>query len=560
MKVWRDVLILSLLAMFPASFLSAQSSPPTSRPVTQTDSKPKITVQTKEGEIPLREEVKILRSQRRRKMPYLDKKTLKESLNSETVKARRAFNEKQTKTLKDVLERAAEVYTPARAARERITLAKRRILVAARGLLPEGSFNFELRKGSLSADAFTGNDYHLSFRAPIFRGGILWNTLLRERAELRAAKKDYDGVLNELVDEAAKAYFEYNRALEVYRDKQALLQKVKERHRQSQEKYKQALISEIEYLNSESLAGQIQYDVETAEQELELAKLELQRFVDLDTSDPIQIKSLYSMDQMLRKVSPKATPGETPTSTLTESLDDFVDLAYQNRPELQAEAARLRAARLEEAISKGAFLPRLDVLMEFGALGEAFVRDSDTPSHNPEWHLLLELSNNILGNTAKYTFDNDENAPSVSQFLQGTGSQITRRKLELNFLDALEDYAELQEAKVKRLEQVIELEKKERDVIREVKEGYFDYRKAEVQVESSLKRNQYREKLVKLADLRLGKTEIEISEYLQAEIDAAEERARLHQALADLSVARSKLNRAIGIREHLSLDGERYGL
>lgn len=560
MKVYKEVLIVSFITVFPAAFLSAQSNPASVPPV-QTESEPKITMQTKEREIPLREEVKILRAERRRKMPYLDKKTLKEGLNAKTVKAKRAFGEKQSQTLKDVLVRAAEVYTPARAAQERITLAKRRILVAARELLPEASFNFELRKGSLSGDAFSGSDYHFSLRTPVFRGGILWNTLLRERAELRAAKRDYDGILNELVDQAANAYFEYNRAFEVFREKKDLLQKVKEKHRQSQEKHKQALISEIEYLNSESLVGQIQYDGETAEQELELAKLELQQFLDLETSDPIQIEPLYAIEQLMRKVPEKSASGPlTSFRPLNQSLDDLVDLAYGNRPELQAEAARVRASRLEEAIRKGAFLPRVDVLMEMGEFGEAFIRNADDPAHTPEWRILLELSNNILGNTVKYSFDNDENAPSVSQFLQGSGSQITRRKLELNFLDALEDYAELQEAKVKRLEQVIELEKKERDVIREVKEAYFDYRKAEVQVESSLKRTQYREKLVKLSELRLGKAEIEISEYLQAEIDLAEERGRLHQALGDLSKARSKLNRSIGIRGHLPLEGERYGL
>jgi len=106
---------------------------------------------------------------------------------------------------------------------------------------------------------------------------------------------------------------------------------------------------------------------------------------------------------------------------------------------------------------------------------------------------------------------------------------------------------------------VIELEKKEREVIREVKEAYFDYHKARIQVESSLKRNQFRHKLAELAKIRLGKTEIEISEYLQAEIDLAEERKKLHGALADLFKARSRLNRSIGIRDFLPME-ERYDL
>ena len=204
-------------------------------------------------------------------------------------------------------------------------------------------------------------------------------------------------------------------------------------------------------------------------------------------------------------------------------------------------------------------MPRADLTMEFGELGEAFIRNSTNSPHQPEWRLLFEVSNNFFGNKAKFTYDNDENAPSVTQFQQGTGSQSTHRKMELGFFDGLEDYAELKEAQVKKLEQVIELEKKEQEVIREVKEAYFDYHKAEVQVASSVKRNQYRQKLVALAKLRLEKAEIEISEYLQAELELSEERERLHQGLADYFKAKSKLNRAIGIRDFLPIE-ESYAL
>jgi outer membrane protein TolC len=551
------IVILSALLSFPPF---AGSASPT-KVAEKAEPEAKITVKPEDFFAPIKEEVKVLRAERRKKMPYLDRGYLRETVSPKAVQAKQSFIEKREKALDDVIVRALSVYTPAQVAKERISLAKRRIMVAARGLLPEASFNFELRKGSLSRDAFSGQDYHFIFRQPVFRGGILWNTLLREKADLRAAKKEYEGVLNELVDGVAKAYFEFNRTRETYKDKQELLQRVEKQHKISQEKYRQALISEIEHLNVESMVGQLQYDLETAEQELELAKLELQRFLDLDIEDEIEIAPLYNADELIKKLGgtePRGAEGDKGPQ-LKQSLEEFVDLAYQHRPELAVEAEQLRSARLGEAISRGPFFPRLDLLMEFGELGEAFLSDADDPTHFPEWRFGVELSNNVYGNKIKYTFDNDENAPSVAQFLQGSGSQVTRRKLEVGIFDGLKDFSELKEAQVKKLEQVVELEKKEREVIREVKEAYFDYRKAEVKVESSLKRNQYRERLLKVAELRLGKAEIEVSDYLQAQIDVAEERGRLHQALADLSKAKSKLNRAIGIRDFLPME-ERYGL
>lgn len=543
-------------------FGSLADTPPPSELMPDNSSEgPQITVEGSEGVVPPSEEVKLLRMEKRRKMPYLDSGYLKESVNARSLQKKHDFSQSEQKQLEEVINRAIEVYTPAKAAKERISLARRRILAAVREMLPGASFNFELRKGSLSRDSFSGQDYHWTFRLPLFRGGILWNTLRREKAEFRAAKREYDGVLNELVDEVAKAYFEFNRAREVFEYKKELSGRVREKHLLSQRKYKEALISEIEYLNVESLAGQVEYDVETGKQELELAKLELQRYLGLDVGDEIDVAPLYSVDALIKTSEEKDSQNVATeyTATLAQSLEEFMDLAYQNRPELQVEAERMRAARLQEAINRGAFLPRADLLLEFGELGEAFIRDADDPTHFPEWHLGFELSNNVFGNKMKYTFDNDENAPSVTQFLQSSGSQTTRRKLEIGIFDGLEEYAELKEATVKKLEQVVELEKKEREVIREVKEAYFDFRKAQVQAESSIKRNQYRQRLVKLADLRLQKAEIEISEFVQSEIDLAEERGRLHQALTDLFKARSKLNKAIGIRNFLPME-DRYAL
>lgn len=551
--------VLFFLFLSPSSFVFGQLAEPP-REKSPPSPEPKITVEPASTTFPIKEEVKILRAERRKKMPYLDKGYVKETLNPEKFQAKQSFLTAGEKNLKEVIARAADVYTPAQAAQERISLAKRRILVASRELLPEVSFNFELRKGSLSADSFTGNDFHFTIRLPIFRGGILWNTFLREKAEYRAAQKEYEGILNEVVDEVSKAYFEFNRAWETYQDKQGLVGRGDRQQGISKKKFEAALISEIESLNVESMTGQFHYDLETAEQELELAKLELQQFLGLDIGDPIQIAPLYDADALIKEAETALGEGKPEErKALKQSLDGFIDLAYQNRPELQVEAERLRAARLEEKIKKGVFLPRADLLMEAGELGESFIKNSDDPRHSHEWRLGFELSNNLFGNKIKYTFDNDENAPSVAQFLQDSGSQVTRRKLEVGLFDGLEDYTELKEATVKKLEQVIKLEKKEKEVIREVKEAYFDYHKAEIQVESSSKRNQYRQKLVEYAKLRLEKAEIEISDYLQAESDLAEERARLHRALADLFKAKSKLNRSIGVRDFLPAE-ERYAL
>lgn len=550
-------LIVSLIFI---PFTEAFSQPSQAETLNGTDREPMPQIETRVA-IPAKEEVKILRAEKTRKMPYIDRSFLKETLNSKTVQAKESFVEKEVKDLNAVTLRAMEVYTPAKAAKERISLAKRRILVAARELLPSTDFNFEFRNGSLSGDAFSGKDYHVNFKVPIFRGGILWNTFLQEKSNFRAARKEYDEIINELIDEVARAYFEFNRAREVFDDKKRTAEIASKQHSLSKSKFEQALISEIEYLNVESIAGQMDYEIESAEQELELAKMEIQRYLGLDASDPVEVMPLYHLEELIQKVDQrtKAVITESVKSgrSLPQELNEFIDLAYQNRPELQVESEKLKAARYEARAKQGAFLPRADITMEFGELGEAFTRNVDDPTTQPEWRLLLEVSQNIFGNKMKYSLDNDENAPAIAQFLGGSGTQVTKHRFEVGALNGLQDFVETKEAKIKKLEQIITLEKKEQEVIREVKEAYFEYHKASIQVDSTLKRNQYRKRLVELSKIRMSKAEIEISEYLQAELDLAEERKKLHSSLADYFKAKSKLNKAIGIRDYLPLE-DRY--
>ncbi len=63
---------------------------------------------------------------------------------------------------------------------------------------------------------------------------------------------------------------------------------------------------------------------------------------------------------------------------------------------------------------------------------------------------------------------------------------------------------------------------------------------------------------MQLAKHRLDNNEIEISEYLQSEIDLLREKSELHNALKDYFTAKAALNRAVGIRDFLPIE-ETYG-
>jgi len=193
-------------------------------------------------------------------------------------------------------------------------------------------------------------------------------------------------------------------------------------------------------------------------------------------------------------------------------------------------------------------------LVEFGELAEAFISNAMDPNHLHEFRFGMEMTWPFLGNTLKYTYDHDQHAPSVTQFQGGAGTRVRSNTFSAKLLDDMGQFSSMVEAKVNNLEQIVELEKTEREVVREVKEAYFNFNKALIQVESAYKRMGYRERLAQLAKHRLDVNEIQISEYLQAEMDFTEERALVYKALSDFFLSKAKLNRAIGIRDYLMVE------
>ncbi len=517
-------------------------------------------------------QVRAMREERQRQMPYLDRMYIKTSITPLKVQRREEFLRSGAKDLPDLIQRAKSVHTQARAGYENINLYHRRILYAFRKLFPEASISLNQREGVLSGSAFTGRDGKFSLRQPIFNGGVLWNTFLQEKSSLEAAKKQYDKIISDLIFDLSRAYFEYQRTRQTLEEHESVVAEMKKYADMSEEKFRMNLIAEIEHLNVQSLYSQMQFDLENAKQDFEISKLDIQRFLDLSPDDTINLATTYDLSMILDKTLATEPAGSTALSEwegvarllgeeLTPELPKIIDLSYANRPELKVEAAKLQVTRLGERIRWGEFLPKAFLTWEAGKLGEAYrgiyIYDGykDDPDLKREWRLMLELNWNVAGNKVSYTYDKDKKAPSISQYLAGAGTQIRKNNLNIGILDGLDAYVNVKQAEVDKLNQVVELEKAEKQVIQDVKQAFYDYQKSLIQVRSTTKRAKWRERLRDLAKHRLERKEVEISEYIQAEADLVRERGDLHRTLKDYYSAKSALNHAVGIQDYLKLEG-----
>ena len=526
------------------------------------------------------QEVEAMRAERIQEMPYLDRIYIRTSITPLKVQQKEEFLSGGTKDLQELILRAKSVHTQTMAAHENISLYNRRVLVAFRKLFPEASIALNDRVGSLTggpdplASFYTGHDWKISLRQPIFSGGILWNTFLQEKANLEAANKNYDKTIAELVFDLSRAYFEYQRTLQTAEENRAVVEKMKRFAEMSEEKFNEKLISEIEHLNVQSLYSQMQFDLEAANQELEIAKLDMQKYLDLSANDSVTIAKIYNLDDVVQgqAVSPgvpvgaKSMPDVFKGEAKAPELTKLIDLSYGHRAELQVEAAKLQAARLGERVRWGEFLPKAFLTYDVGELGDTYKPSgdptgftTDDPNQKKQWQLLLEVNWNIGGNKVDYSFNRDYRAPNLA--LYGAGAKTFTRKNEwkIGILDGLDAFVNVEQAEVDKLNQVVELEKAEKQVLQDVKQSYYDYQKAVIQVNSTVKRLEYRKRLREFAEYRLSKKEIELSEYFQAESDLVREKSELHKALKDYFSAKASLNHAVGIQDFLSVGNNAQG-
>ena len=238
-KIWVMSLLCAGVFLAPVVFAAENASPKT---VTHEE----LTQQS------IQQRVSVLRNERIEKMPNLDKSFIRAAINQKTFADKRSFVGAGQQSLQNILDRAIEVYLPARVAHEKEVLAKRRILIAFRNLFPSAGVEMQQQEGNLSGSPFNQKSYKVILKQPVFHGGILWNTLLKERAVLKQNSRERDQVIADLIQDVSKAYFEYQRTLLVTEERKAILEEVNKYSAISAKQRDAKIISEIEYLNVQS--------------------------------------------------------------------------------------------------------------------------------------------------------------------------------------------------------------------------------------------------------------------------------------------------------------------
>ncbi len=248
---------------------------------------------------------------------------------------------------------------------------------------------------------------------PVFTGGMLHARTLQASQMARAADFDMSRTREAVALDAVTAWLNLNKARE-YRDlMQRSLATAEMHQKRAQEYYNQGMLAPSDILRAEVFVAEIREYAARAEEQEKLAQaaLNFQRGRPQD-----EVVLLADQDSIIER-------GVDPASA--------VQLAHEQRPDLQAARSKLAAGRAEITVARSTFLPQIGVTAHYDWYDHQLFGD-----HGASWAIMGQAKLNLFhGGTdrnawKKATLDAQAGQHDVRRFEEGVELEVRQALAE----------------------------------------------------------------------------------------------------------------------------------
>ncbi|MBD3296274.1 MAG: hypothetical protein GF392_02785, partial [Candidatus Omnitrophica bacterium] len=425
--------------------------------------------------------------------------------------------------------------------------------------LPSMSFQREISTGKVSANSYIrhykGEKWSFESKWTAFDGFGSWNMLQQAQANLKTVKLEEKKVRGDIIEETKRAYYNLDKAYKNLEMQLENRERVEQFYQITSKAYESELVPHVDYLNVKGLNLQTGFQYISAEEDVELAELVLFQALNLDPDDEISIE-----------------PVERPQELISVGLENCYRLALSNNPDYQTKINALQYYELERKIMRAKGYPKIDLHWSAGKMVEKFEpmflpADYTSPDNagsparadrgfEPEWFFGVKSSLPLWGNTLEHNYVREQWAPTVSAF---RGTQTATNYFTVNVLDDLAYFSNLQEARAGFERAKYEQQKARQDLIVQVKEIYFKYRKALLNIEVAEAKLDHQEKYVSVLAERHRFGEMNMPTLIEEYEKLIEFEFALLSAYTDYYISIVQLNAVTGISDHFKPSYEKKG-
>ena len=416
-------------------------------------------------------------------------------------------------------------------AKEEIELSELKIREARRALYPSASLNYMETTGKTTGTTqdFTDKEYKIKFEHPLYYGWRLKYAVNQAMSNMEASKKNYEKVLQDLKLNVETAFYSYIVKSINLKEQRELLKDTEGIFDMAKKRFDLGLSTKTEFLQVHSQIRQIAYQVSSSENELDMAKLTLAQAMNI--GDPENMDDVLIIDELtyLGAIEVDVT------------LKQCMDLAFNYRPDFKAKKHMVDFNDYGRKIARSKDQFKVDLSGSYGKSGGAF--ETETLDLGEDWYFGLKVTKPLGGNTVSAAYTEDQTSEKHGQ---STRTESVSQSAEMGILDNLQSFSEKKSASIGFKKSKEELEKLKDEIIIEIKDAYYGYKKGLTQARANLNKVRYREEELKVAFARAELDEMPYSALIQARISLTDEKSFYIEAVGSLYQSLAKLNSATG--------------
>jgi outer membrane protein TolC len=296
----------------------------------------------------------------------------------------------------------------------------------------------------------------------------------------------------------------------------------------TQRRFEEGLLTRLELLSVGNQLEQAKFQRLSADNDLILARLKLLQRMSLPADAPLE----FSLE---------LAPIEPPEI----DLEEILKFSVQYRPDIHVNSLLVQFHEFEERIAKAKGKLKLDLSGFLGVSGAAF--ETEPLDLGKDYFIGIKASQAWGPHGASVSANTTKTSPRLGQ---STRTDSTVYQGELGILNQLGGLSEVKQAAIGLEKARHDLEEVKQTVFQEVEEAYLSYKRARLQLEYARKKIAFREEQVKILEAQAGLNEVLPSQVMEAMMRLYDERLGEMQAMVNLEIALSKINKAIGLPGH----------
>jgi outer membrane protein len=438
----------------------------------------------------------------------------------------------------DCQRQAFDNYQPLKLAQEEIDVADAKALEAARELWPILAAKGEYTKGAAVVDlgtpGFTEESYGMQMSYTIFQGGRLWATYKQADDNLKIARLKYEKTRQEIIYSVTEAYWNLDRAQANVADYQDAFQEISKYSNMADKLFATGTLMKKLMMSATSQKRQCEYQIQSCQADLE--------------------KFLWKWTEVLGLTEPPTSRPQTdiPFEEKEINLDQCLQLAQDHNPDIQIQKLTADASRYDLQTKTSYNWPKVELTGFYGRSGGAY--DSEDLELREDYNFGVKLTQPIAWNSLDLSGFNQKTSPKLGQ------STLTESKTAsgtFNILDGYKNNSEKQEAAWHFHQAQFNEEKAKKDAADEVRDAYFNYRKALAQVRNSQLDLDLAERELAIQKINLRDDKATLPDVAEARNKVTGSRVAMREARAFYLISLAALNKAVGISDQFKISGDK---